>query len=179
MMDPSPTPKFDNPKMNRCAALQLFGAGREKRIYAIPPYTGWFRSVRGPSVRALSLPRRLRALRLRRKLPGRGRDRRPRWAMFLCSDTDYCESRRESAATSLCRLSRSRGMLDQTELVMRPAVAADSAAGSRSLCAARFRCRQRPASRDRPPTLDRFDDYPDYTLYVAERAGHRRQLRLA
>ena len=37
--DPSPTPKFDNPKMNRCAALQLFGAGREKRIYAIPPYT--------------------------------------------------------------------------------------------------------------------------------------------
>ncbi|HWF95485.1 MAG TPA: alpha-D-ribose 1-methylphosphonate 5-phosphate C-P-lyase PhnJ, partial [Xanthobacteraceae bacterium] len=37
--DPSPTPKFDNPKMNDCAALQLFGAGREKRIYAIPPYT--------------------------------------------------------------------------------------------------------------------------------------------
>jgi alpha-D-ribose 1-methylphosphonate 5-phosphate C-P lyase len=38
-MDPSPTPKFDNPKMNFCPALQLFGAGREKRIYAIPPYT--------------------------------------------------------------------------------------------------------------------------------------------
>ena len=37
--DPSPTPKFDNPKMHHCAALQLFGAGREKRIYAIPPYT--------------------------------------------------------------------------------------------------------------------------------------------
>ena len=39
VMDPSPTPKFDNPKMDDCAALQLFGAGREKRIYAIPPYT--------------------------------------------------------------------------------------------------------------------------------------------
>ncbi len=39
IMDPSPTPKFDNPKMDNCAALQLFGAGREKRIYAIPPYT--------------------------------------------------------------------------------------------------------------------------------------------
>ncbi|MEN0088761.1 MAG: alpha-D-ribose 1-methylphosphonate 5-phosphate C-P-lyase PhnJ, partial [Pseudomonadota bacterium] len=39
VMDPSPTPKFDNPKMDNCAALQLFGAGREKRIYAIPPYT--------------------------------------------------------------------------------------------------------------------------------------------
>ncbi len=36
---PSPTPKFDNPKMDSCPALQLFGAGREKRIYAIPPHT--------------------------------------------------------------------------------------------------------------------------------------------
>jgi alpha-D-ribose 1-methylphosphonate 5-phosphate C-P lyase len=25
--------------MNNSPALQLFGAGREKRIYAIPPYT--------------------------------------------------------------------------------------------------------------------------------------------
>lgn len=39
VMDPSPTPKFDNPKMNKSPALQLFGAGREKRIYAVPPYT--------------------------------------------------------------------------------------------------------------------------------------------
>ncbi len=39
VMAPSPTPKFDNPKMDNCPALQLFGAGREKRIYAIPPYT--------------------------------------------------------------------------------------------------------------------------------------------
>lgn len=39
IMDPSPIPKFDNPKMDQMPALQLFGAGREKRIYAIPPYT--------------------------------------------------------------------------------------------------------------------------------------------
>jgi len=39
LMSPSPIPKFDNPKMTEMAALQLFGAGREKRIYAIPPYT--------------------------------------------------------------------------------------------------------------------------------------------
>jgi alpha-D-ribose 1-methylphosphonate 5-phosphate C-P lyase len=39
IMCPSPIPKFDNPKMNDCPALQLFGAGREKRIYAIPPHT--------------------------------------------------------------------------------------------------------------------------------------------
>ena len=37
--DPSPIPKFDNPKMDNCPALQLFGAGREQRIYAIPPWT--------------------------------------------------------------------------------------------------------------------------------------------
>ena len=39
VMSPSPIPKFDNPKMDRNPALQLFGAGREKRIYAVPPYT--------------------------------------------------------------------------------------------------------------------------------------------
>jgi alpha-D-ribose 1-methylphosphonate 5-phosphate C-P lyase len=39
VMDPSPIPKFDVPKLDRNPALQLFGAGREKRIYAIPPYT--------------------------------------------------------------------------------------------------------------------------------------------
>ena len=36
---PSPIPKFDNPKLHQSPALMLFGAGREKRIYAIPPYT--------------------------------------------------------------------------------------------------------------------------------------------
>jgi alpha-D-ribose 1-methylphosphonate 5-phosphate C-P lyase len=39
IMSPSPIPKFDNPKMHMNPALQLFGAGREKRIYAVPPYT--------------------------------------------------------------------------------------------------------------------------------------------
>jgi alpha-D-ribose 1-methylphosphonate 5-phosphate C-P lyase len=39
VMAPSPIPKFDNPKMDGNPALQLFGAGREKRIYAVPPYT--------------------------------------------------------------------------------------------------------------------------------------------
>ncbi|WP_282091554.1 alpha-D-ribose 1-methylphosphonate 5-phosphate C-P-lyase PhnJ [Epibacterium ulvae] len=38
VMDPSPIPKFDNPKLTM-AAIQLFGAGREQRIYALPPYT--------------------------------------------------------------------------------------------------------------------------------------------
>jgi alpha-D-ribose 1-methylphosphonate 5-phosphate C-P lyase len=32
VMDPSPIPKFDNPKMDNCPALQLFGAGREQPL---------------------------------------------------------------------------------------------------------------------------------------------------
>jgi alpha-D-ribose 1-methylphosphonate 5-phosphate C-P lyase len=39
VMDPSPIPKFDNPKLHMNPALQLFGAGREQRIYALPPFT--------------------------------------------------------------------------------------------------------------------------------------------
>jgi alpha-D-ribose 1-methylphosphonate 5-phosphate C-P lyase len=39
VMDPSPIPKFDNPKLSGSPAIQLFGAGREQRIYALPPYT--------------------------------------------------------------------------------------------------------------------------------------------
>jgi len=39
MMRPSPIPKFDNSKLDNSPALMLFGAGREKRVYAVPPYT--------------------------------------------------------------------------------------------------------------------------------------------
>lgn len=39
IMDPSPIPRWDIPKLNMAETLYLFGAGREKRIYAIPPYT--------------------------------------------------------------------------------------------------------------------------------------------
>jgi alpha-D-ribose 1-methylphosphonate 5-phosphate C-P lyase len=39
LMSPSPIPKFDNPKLDRSPALAIFGAGREKRIYAVPPHT--------------------------------------------------------------------------------------------------------------------------------------------
>ena len=39
LMSPSPIPKFDNPKLHDSPALMIFGAGREQRIYALPPYT--------------------------------------------------------------------------------------------------------------------------------------------
>ena len=76
-------------------ALQLFGAGREKRIYAIPPYTRVvsldfddhpFRTTRAPQCCGLC---------------GAGTsyldevvtdDKGGR--LFVCSDTDFCEERR-------------------------------------------------------------------------------------
>lgn len=39
LMAPSPIPRFDNPKLHMSKALILLGAGREKKIYAVPPYT--------------------------------------------------------------------------------------------------------------------------------------------
>lgn len=39
LMAPSPIPRFDNPKLHHNEGLLLFGAGREKKIYAIPPHT--------------------------------------------------------------------------------------------------------------------------------------------
>ena len=39
VMNPSPIPKYDNPRLHESECLYLFGAGREKKIYAIPPHT--------------------------------------------------------------------------------------------------------------------------------------------
>jgi alpha-D-ribose 1-methylphosphonate 5-phosphate C-P lyase len=99
LMSPSPIPAFDNPKMHRMPALQLFGAGREKRIYAVPPYT---------DVRSLDFedhPFRPHRAKAHCALCGSGQsyldevvtdDRGGR--MFVCSDTDFCESRKAENA---------------------------------------------------------------------------------
>ncbi|HIY84367.1 alpha-D-ribose 1-methylphosphonate 5-phosphate C-P-lyase PhnJ [Rubneribacter sp.] len=39
VMAPSPIPRFDNMKLHQAEHLTLFGAGREKKIYAVPPHT--------------------------------------------------------------------------------------------------------------------------------------------
>jgi alpha-D-ribose 1-methylphosphonate 5-phosphate C-P lyase len=39
VMAPSPIPRFDNLKLAGNKALLLFGAGREKKVYAVPPHT--------------------------------------------------------------------------------------------------------------------------------------------
>jgi alpha-D-ribose 1-methylphosphonate 5-phosphate C-P lyase len=97
VMDPSPTPKFDNPKMHMSDALQLFGAGREKRIYAIPPHTKVvsldfedhpfeIQKFAKPCALCAAEGVYLDEIILDDK-GGR---------MFVCSDTDHCEERREA-----------------------------------------------------------------------------------
>ncbi len=95
VMDPSPTPKFDNPKMHRSPALQLFGAGREKRIYAIPPHTA-VTSLDFDDypfeVNRFDQPCGLcdaTGVYLDEVILDDAGKR-----MFVCSDTDYCEGRR-------------------------------------------------------------------------------------
>jgi alpha-D-ribose 1-methylphosphonate 5-phosphate C-P lyase len=95
VMAPSPTPKFDNPKMHRSSALQLFGAGREMRIYAVPPHTDVvsldfedhpFERTRFEQPCALCGADGVYLDEVVTDDKG-GR-------MFVCSDTDHCEERR-------------------------------------------------------------------------------------
>jgi len=95
LMRPSPIPKFDNPKLDRNPALLLFGAGREKRIYAVPPWT---------KVRSLDFedhPFTIERWTERCASCGSSDsfldevivdDKGGR--LFVCSDTDYCSRRR-------------------------------------------------------------------------------------
>lgn len=39
VIDPSPIPRYDVRQLDQSQALVLLGAGREKKIYAVPPYT--------------------------------------------------------------------------------------------------------------------------------------------
>lgn len=39
LMSPSPVPKADNLRLDNSPAIHLFGAARERRIYALPPYS--------------------------------------------------------------------------------------------------------------------------------------------
>ena len=101
LMSPSPIPKFDNPKMHRSPALHLFGAGREMRVYAVPPFTSvvsldfedhpfevqsWEQACALCHSRDSFLDEIV--------IDDRG------GRLFVCSDTDYCSQRRNGEAVS-------------------------------------------------------------------------------
>ncbi|MBT1517260.1 alpha-D-ribose 1-methylphosphonate 5-phosphate C-P-lyase PhnJ [Bradyrhizobium sp. SRL28] len=91
---PSPIPAFDNHKLDRSPALMLFGAGRHRRIYAIPPHT---------PVENLSFDDRpfvARKLEGRCSLCGSSESYLDvisddaGMGGFVCSDTSFCTTRR-------------------------------------------------------------------------------------
>jgi alpha-D-ribose 1-methylphosphonate 5-phosphate C-P lyase len=96
-MSPSPIPRFDNPKLHNSPALHLFGAGRERRVYAVPPYTkvvsfdfadykftpqSWNETCAVCGARDSYLDEIV--------IDDQGSK------MFVCSDTDHCRSRLEA-----------------------------------------------------------------------------------
>lgn len=96
LMSPSPIPKFDVPKLHRSAALLLFGAGREKRIHALPPFTRVepldfddhpFTPQRWKSACALCGSRTSFLDEMIVDDAGK--------RLFICSDTDWCAGGRE------------------------------------------------------------------------------------
>ena len=94
VMDPSPIPKFDNPKLES-EAIQLFGAGREQRIHALPPH------CKVVSLDFEDYPFEASKADHDCDLCGSGTSYLDEvivddagGRMFVCSDTDYCETRR-------------------------------------------------------------------------------------
>ncbi len=100
IMSPSPIPKHDLAKLNQSPCLHLFGAGREKRIYAVPPWTDVqplafndvpfmtesFRDENGdtqPCARCGCLV----------SYKDEILDQDGKGASFVCSDTDWCDSK--------------------------------------------------------------------------------------
>ncbi len=103
IIDPSPIPRYDVPKLHQSKALILFGAGREKKIYAVPPHCPTeplafddvpfriedFHDAEG--MRRACQHCGSRASFLDEFIDAEGE------RVYQCSDSDYCEQQRESA----------------------------------------------------------------------------------
>ena len=101
VMAPTPIPRWDIPKLDMAPSLCLIGAGREKRLYAVPPYT---------SVRPLEFEDVRFAV---EDFEGKrcalcGADGREAFldevvgrdgpAVFTCNDRSFCDARRGAAS---------------------------------------------------------------------------------
>jgi alpha-D-ribose 1-methylphosphonate 5-phosphate C-P lyase len=99
LMNPSPIPRFDNPKLHKAACLYLFGAGREKKIYAIPPHTKVvplaFEDV--PFQRESFAGKKCRFCGSENTYLDEVFDRWSGERCYQCSDTSYCQEARNHA----------------------------------------------------------------------------------
>lgn len=94
VMSPSPIPRWDLHRLHQAEHLTLFGAGREKRLYAVPPHTDVVplafedRPFRVEQFGALSCARcGSSESYFVEVLPGDGR------RLYICSDTAFCDRR--------------------------------------------------------------------------------------
>ncbi len=96
VMATTPIPRWDVPKLHQAEFLSLFGAGREKRVYAVPPHTDVeplafedvaFQVERTEGASCLLCGAAEAYL---VEVPARGG--------WICSDTDWCSRRRAEAA---------------------------------------------------------------------------------
>ena len=100
IMDPSPIPRYDVPRLHQAETLYLFGAGREKRVYAIPPYTKVeplqfedypFKTEHDPAQHCERCGSNDTFL-THVFVDPKGPETQGRW-MYLCSDTSFCQKR--------------------------------------------------------------------------------------
>ncbi|MCC5952250.1 MAG: alpha-D-ribose 1-methylphosphonate 5-phosphate C-P-lyase PhnJ [Acidimicrobiia bacterium] len=104
----TPIPRWDVPALHQADHLSLFGAGREKRIYAVPPHTDVvpltfddvpFEVERAPDSRCGHCGSTSSFL---VEVPSSDGEH----TVWVCSDTDWCRRHREGAvdtAAALCR----------------------------------------------------------------------------
>jgi alpha-D-ribose 1-methylphosphonate 5-phosphate C-P lyase len=95
VMATSPIPRWDVPKLHQAEFLSLFGAGREKRVYAVPPHTNVaplaFDDV------AFQVERTEGACCLLCGAAEAYLVEVPAVGGWICSDTDWCQRRRPGA----------------------------------------------------------------------------------
>ena len=106
VIDPSPIPRYDVPRLHHAEAIFLCGAGREKKIYAVPPHTS------AVPLAFDDVPFRTEDFNDaegRRRVCARcGSDEtfldeyltRDGGKIFCCSDTNYCDTRVEERQNS-------------------------------------------------------------------------------
>ena len=96
LMSPSPVPRWDTPKLDDADTLFLFAAGREARIYAVPPHTDVeplaFQD-RSFQVERFAEPCRFCGSRdtYLTEVETDDGDR-----LFACNDTSFCEKRQDN-----------------------------------------------------------------------------------